>query len=67
MGSPSGAGRTAPHQTAMQFDDNGNLVKVTLNDTGNPNGTNVCGREMKGTDLDNFNKSLAPGTQTNVA
>ena len=29
--------------------------------------TNVCGREMKGTDLDNFNKSLAPGTQTNVA
>lgn len=53
--------------TSMQFDDNGNLVKVTLNDTGNPNGTKVCGREMKGADLDNFNKSLAPGTQTNVA
>lgn len=52
--------------TSMQFDDNGNLIKVTLNDTGNPSGT-VCGREMKGQDLANFQRSLAPDTQTNVA
>lgn len=59
-------GNHAVTVTQMQFDQNGNLVKVTLNDTGNPAGNNVCGREMTGPGLQNFQRALVPDTQTNV-
>jgi uncharacterized Zn-binding protein involved in type VI secretion len=55
--------------TGMQFDDKGNLVKVTVNDTGNPNGANVCGREFTGPGLQDFKDALyrERGRQTVVA
>ena len=64
-------GNHAVTVTQMKFDDQGNLVEVTLNDTGNPNSPGsangvVCGRVMKGQDLQNFQRALVPGTQTNV-
>jgi uncharacterized Zn-binding protein involved in type VI secretion len=52
--------------TEMQFDKDGNLVKITCNDTGNPDGTNVCGRTFTGPGVDQFKKAMLPGKQTNV-
>lgn len=64
-GNPPGGGHVVT-VTQMQFDQNGNLVKVTLNDTANPNKAQCCGREITGAGIQTFESALTPDTQTNV-